>query len=129
MATSKSTSKRTAWSAGASVFSGRPDPVWEVKPALAARLEKIWRSLKPSEIEPPPEPSLGYRGCSLNGPRSRQWFAFAGVVTLRSSGRPKSRSKSGPEFRSEFRRDPAKKFERTLLASAPAALLPPWLDT
>ena len=120
MATPKSGSKRSAWSAGASVFSGRPDPVWEVKPALAARLEKIWRSLKPSEIEPPPEPSLGYRGCSLNGPRGRQWFAFAGVVTLRSA--------SGRASRSEPRRDPARKFERTLLASAPAALLPPWLD-
>jgi hypothetical protein len=116
MATSKSNSKRAAWSAGASVFSGRPDPVWEVKPALAARLEKIWRSLKPSEIEPPPQPALGYRGCSLKGPRGRQWFVFAGVVTFHSPRR------------SESRRDPAKKFERTLLASAPTGLLPPWLD-
>jgi hypothetical protein len=128
MATPRSGSKRSAWSAGASVFSGRPDPVWEVKPALAARLEKIWRSLTPSEIEPPPEPALGYRGCFLNGPRDRKWFAFGAVVTLLSPNRPKSRSKSGPEFCSESRRDPAKKFERTLLASAPATLLPPWLD-
>jgi hypothetical protein len=120
MATPKSGSKRSAWSAGASVFSGRPDPVWELKPALAARLEKIWRSLKPAEIEPPPEPALGYRGCFLNGPRGRQWFAFAGLVTLRSPRRP--------EGRPESRKDPAKKFERTILASAPAALLPPWLD-
>ena len=124
MATPRSGSKRSAWSAGASVFSGRPDPVWEVKPALAARLEKIWRSLTPSEIEPPPEPALGYRGCFLSGPRGRKWFAFGAVVTLLSP----SRSKSGAEFRSESRRDPAKKFERALLASAPAALLPPWLD-
>ena len=116
MATPKSDSKRSAWSAGASVFSGRPDPVWEVKPALAARLERIWRSLKPAVIESPPESALGYRGCFLNGPRGCQWFAFAGVVTLRSPRRPESR------------RDPAKKFERTILASAPAALLPPWLD-
>ena len=116
MATSKSTSKRAAWTAGASVFSGRPDPVWEVKPALAVRLEKIWSSLKPSETEPPPHPALGYRGCFLKGPRGREWGAFGAVVTLRSSRR------------SESRRDPAKKFERALLASAPAALLPPWLD-
>ena len=116
MATSKSTSKPLAWTAGASVFSGRPDPAWEVKPALAARLEKIWCTLKPSEIEPPPEPALGYRGCLLNGPRGCQWFAFAGVVTLRSPRR------------SESRKDPAKKFERMLLASAPSGLLPPWLD-
>ena len=120
MATSKSTSKTSAWFAGASVFSGRPDPVWEVKPALAARLEKIWSRLKPSETEPLPQPALGYRGCSLKGPRGREWHAFGGVVTLRSAHRP--------DGRSESRRDAAKKFERTLLASAPSALLPPWLD-
>lgn len=117
MATSKSTSKRAPWTAGASVFSGRPDPVWEVKPALATRLQTIWRALKPAELELSPPPTLGYRGCFLKGPRSQQWFAFAGVVTLRSARRPVSR------------RDPAKKFERALLASAPANLLPPWLDS
>ncbi len=116
MATSKSTSQRAVWTAGASVFSGRRDPVWEVKPVLAARLQKIWRSLKPSEVDESPSPSLGYRGCFLKGPRGQQWVAFAGVVTLRSARHPASR------------RDPAKKFERTLLASAPAGLLPPWLD-
>jgi hypothetical protein len=117
----KSPRKSSGWTAGASVFSGRPDPVWELKPALGARLEKIWRGLEPAEIEPPPSPILGYRGCFLKGPRGREWFAFAGVVTLRSSRRPQSRP--------ETRKDPAKKFERTLLASAPAALLPPWLDS
>lgn len=113
----KSSRRRASWTAGASVFSGRPDPIWELKPALGARLEKIWRALEPAEIEPPPFPSLGYRGCFLKGPRGREWFAFAGVVTLRSPRRPQSR------------RDPSKKFERTLLASAPAGLLPPWLDS
>jgi len=88
-----------------------------VKPALAARLEKIWRALKPSEFEPPPSPALGYRGCFLKGPRGHEWFSFAGVVTLRTPRR------------SQSRHDPAKKFERTLLASAPAALLPPWLNS
>ena len=120
MATPKSGSKRSAWSAGASVFSGRPDPVWEVKPALAARLEKIWRSLKPAEIEPSPQPALGYRGCFLKGPRGREWYAFAGAVTLRSVHRS--------ECRPQTRKDPSKKFERALLACAPAGLLPPWLD-
>lgn len=120
MATSKSDSKRAAWTAGASVFSGRPDPVWEVKPSIAARLEKIWRGMPLAEIELPPQPALGYRGCFLKGPRGRHWLAFGGLVTLRSARRPESRP--------EARRDPAKKFERTLLASAPANLLPPWLD-
>jgi hypothetical protein len=116
----KSSRKPSGWTAGASVFSGRPDPVWELKPALGARLEKIWRALEPAEIEPPPSPTLGYRGCFLKGPRGREWFAFAGVVTLRSPRRLQSRS--------ETRKDPAKKFERVLLASAPAGQLPPWLD-
>jgi len=116
MATSKSRNKRASWAAGASVFSGRPDPVWEVKSSLALRLEKIWLSLKAEKIEPPPSPALGYRGCFLRGPRGREWFAFGGVVELRSARR------------SELRRDPSKRFERTLLASAPVGLLPPWLD-
>jgi len=120
MATLRSTSKRridkrTVWTAGASVFSGRPDPVWEVKPRLATRLEKIWLSLKTDKVEPPPYPALGYRGCFLRGPR-REWFAFGSVVELRSARRPESRS------------DPSKKFESALLASAPAGLLPPWLN-
>lgn len=122
MATSKSTSnrridKRTFWTAGASVFSGRPDPVWEVKPSLAARLKRIWVSLKTAKVEPRPYPALGYRGCFLRGPRGREWFAFGGVVELRSGRSPESR------------RDPSKKFESVLLASAPAGLLPPWLNT
>jgi hypothetical protein len=112
----KSPRKSAGWTAGASVFSGRPDPVWEVKPALGVRLERIWCGLESAETEPPPLPSLGYRGCFLKGPRGQEWFAFAGVVMLRSPRRPDSR------------RDPAKKFERALLASAPAGLLPPWLD-
>ena len=117
MATSKSTSKRAVWTVGVSVFSGRPDPVWEVRPSVGARLEKIWRGLPPAEIEPPPEPALGYRGSFLKGPRGRHWFVFGGVVSLRSARRPKSRPES--------RRDLIRKFERTLLASAPAGLLPP----
>lgn len=118
--------KQTGWTAGASVFSGRPDPVWEVKPSLAARLEKIWFSLKAEKIEPRPYPTLGYRGCFLRGPRGREWFAFGGVVELRFTGL--SRSRLPASGRSEFRRDPSKKFEQTLLASAPAGLLPPWLS-
>jgi hypothetical protein len=117
MATSKSTSKRAAWTAGALVFSGRPDPVWEVKPSLGAKLERIWRSLKLEKVDPPPSPALGYRGCFLLGPREREWFAFGGVVTLRSARR------------AESRRDPSRKFERSLLPSAPAGLLPSWLDS
>ena len=121
MATSKSSNRRTidkgaSWTAGASVFSGRPDPVWQVKPSLATRLEKIWLSLKAEKIEPPPSPGLGYRGCFLRGPRSREWFAFGGVVELRTPRR------------TESRRDLSKKFESILLASAPTGLLPPWLN-
>ena len=117
MATSNSTrAKRSNWAGGASVFSGRPDPLWDVKPSLAVRLERIWRGLKPDHVDAPPFPALGYRGCFLRGPRGREWFAFGGVVTLRLARR------------SESRRDPSKKFERALLASAPPGFLPPWLD-
>ena len=128
MATSKSTSKRAAWVGGASVFSGRPDPTWEVKPSVAKYLERIWRALKPVKRELPPIPALGYRGCFLQGSRNREWFAFGGLVTLRSANRSAIRSGDRSTDHSQSRADPTKKFERALLSSAPEGLLPPWLE-
>src|SRR5262249_7933365 len=97
------------------LFSGRPDPTWPVPPDVARRLLEIWESLPPGTAGLPPAPPLGYRGFFLKDTADREWTAYRGVVRLQT-----------PDD-SEVRRDDARSFERTLLASAPAGTLPPSL--
>jgi hypothetical protein len=114
MAISSSTDRLQKCVAGAFVFSGRPDPTWDVQPAVVKELQRIWRTLKPEKVEVSKQPSLGYRGSFLRCADDRQWIAFDGVVVLQTGKH------------SESRRDTAKQFERVILASAPTGTLPPW---
>ncbi len=113
MATSRSSEKPSGWVGGALVFSGRPDPLWEVNEKAAKELKRVWRSLEAYKAEPPISPSLGYRGSFLRGPEGHEWLAYGGVVTLRTAAG------------SESRRDKNRSFERLLLASAPEGMVPP----
>jgi len=112
MATSKS---HETWSAGALVYSGRPNPTWPVSKSVALQLQKLWDTLPPQPKPGPDPPGLGYRGAFLRGPGNREWAAFAGVVSLNTQDLFESRS------------DNAREFESALLASAPAGILPPKL--
>ena len=98
------------------VYSGRPDPEWQVDDALGEELEQVWRSLQPALAgtgdAPPP---LGYRGCRLVAPDGRRWTAYRGRVEL------------GSDESSEVRADPETRFESRVLASAAPGLLPPWV--
>jgi hypothetical protein len=119
MATSSSkdpTAKQALrWVGRASVFSGRPDPEWEVTDDLASRLIAIWGRL-PRHSGRASEPGgLGYRFSSLSSNDRRRWVAFDKVVRYES-----------PEG-TELRRDERREFERRLLESAPAGVLPPWV--
>src|SRR5215211_443206 len=100
------------WTATALVHSGRPDPVWTVDDGTAERLLKIWQHLPMSPSPPPEPPPLGYRGAWIHdGAGGRSWFAFGGVVASEGANRE----------------DVGDEFARTLLATAPANSLPPWL--
>lgn len=112
MATSKSFDGSQRWTVGAFLFSGRPDPVWSVDPGTAHQLEAIWNSLRTSAAGLAHQPHLGYRGCFLRDPDGTEWSAFAGVVTHQSRTSAESRS------------DPDRKFERAVLTTAPANMLP-----
>src|SRR5712692_2615268 len=117
MATSNSkdpSARRPArWVGRASVFSGRPDPEWQLADEVVSGLIDLWSRL-PAEPGGRSEPSgLGYRFSSLSSSDRRRWVAFGGVVRYES-----------PEG-SELRRDEGGEFERRLLESAPAGLLPP----
>src|SRR5215472_5493274 len=99
MATSKSSDSSQRWTAGALLFSGRPDPVWVVVPDKAHQLEAIWNSLVASKPSTPASPPpLGYRGCFLRHPNGTEWSAFAGVVTRRSGRGAETRSDPNREF-------------------------------
>ncbi len=111
MDTSKSNSGPRQAIAGALIFSGRPDPTWIVPPSVVDELERVWSSLESTAQPLPTAPPLGYRGCFLREEGHRVWFAYGGVVRLEAG-------------RSEWREDNERRFEKTLLASAPPGLLP-----
>ena len=95
------------------MFSGRPNPEWEISEDTIAELLKIWNVLTPMRSGHQPVPKLGYQGCFLRCPNDEEWIAFEGMVTLR---RPDAY---------EYRRDEGRKFEKRLLSSAPRGVFPP----
>jgi hypothetical protein len=98
--------------ATAFLYSGRPDPSWPVPAGVVQRVEALWRTLPPStETGPVSPPPLGYRGVLLRTDR-HDYSAYGGVVARRAGAA------------SELRRDGAREFERALLSTAPAGLLP-----
>jgi hypothetical protein len=109
-----------AWTAGALVFSGRPDPGWRLDAATAARVVAALDALPELERAPRAPRTrkrLGYRGCFLAAPDGTRWTAHAGVVVEeRASGAPATRV---------VRRDDGRAFERLVLATAPPGTLPP----
>jgi hypothetical protein len=109
MATSKLPEQ---WTAGALIYSGRRDPTWEVSQKVANKLVELWDGMPPASEMMPSTSRLGYRGVFLRGPGGREWMAFGGAASVK-----------GPAG-IEVRTDTAKKFEKTLLASAPRGLLP-----
>jgi hypothetical protein len=112
MATLRSSDARTAYVAGALIFSGRPDPTWAVSADQAKQWINLWNTCEPYRGPLPSPPALGYRGVFLRESAQREWFAYRGVVTLKT---PKP---------SESRRDANREFERLLLASAPQHMIP-----
>jgi hypothetical protein len=113
MGTSRSGEKYGAWLVGALVYSGRPDPTWHISKRVAKMLQELWESLPASDEKWEPRPGgLGYRGSFVRGAGHRDWVAFNGLVLLTTPAGM------------EVRRDPVRKFEKTLLSSAPKGLLP-----
>src|SRR5215831_6887926 len=98
MAISKSSKQATRWTAGALVFSGRPDPVWTIRQSTARRLEMLWASLPRWSGPIPSAPVLGYRGCFVKSDDSREWFAYRDVVAFRAHGSSESRKDQHRRF-------------------------------
>jgi hypothetical protein len=101
-----------AWTAGAYLFSGRPDPHWPVSHRVADSLLTLWERMSPQAGMTRPPSALGYRGCFLRGDDGREWVAFRGTVWLTSGDS------------TEARVDEGRMFERLLARSAPDGALP-----
>jgi len=111
MATSRST-EPAQYIAGASIFSGRPDPTWPIEANVAENLLALWESLPTYSGPVQSAPALGYRGCYLRDPKGCEWFSYQAVVTMEMNGKIVQR------------RDHDRRFERMLLTSAPPDAIP-----
>jgi hypothetical protein len=100
------------WSAGALLFSGRPDPIWPLDESVALPLVRLFDALSPSTAAKAAVTGLGYRGCFLRDSLGHEWRAFRGIVESDRGG--------GREVRSDEKRA----FEKAILATAPSGTLP-----
>jgi len=115
MATSKSRENAAGpWVGIAHLFSGRPDPTWDVAAADVEELWKIWDSLEPGKGDIPRSAPLGYRGCEVHGPDRTELHAFGGVAMMKGAG----------IVGTQTRQDTQRHLERAILATAPTALIP-----
>jgi hypothetical protein len=116
MATSRSIEEDQHWIAGALLYSGRPDPIWEVSGTTVQSLLQHWENLIAWEESLPVTPVLGYKGCFLQDPSGCKWTTFQHSVTLTK------------QEQTEVRKDTAGTFEKILLSSAPAGTIPPSVE-
>jgi hypothetical protein len=94
------------------LYSGRPDPVWQVDPSDGEEIARLATALAPVGRTPREgAATLGYRGAWLRDPEGREWRASGGVVVEAGVGRD----------------DPEGTIERAILATAPEGLLPDWV--
>lgn len=111
MGPSKSAESSQSGRGVALVYSGRPDPEWDIPAAKVGELLAALEGAPPADKEAE-APSLGYRGCVLViGERS--WRAFGGAVVVERAGKTVA-----------IVADRGRAFERALAGTAPTGSLP-----
>jgi hypothetical protein len=94
------------WTAGVLLFSGRPDPTWEIPEDSARALLNDFDSLARAGHKPPAQTRLGYRGVWLASSDGNRWMAFESTAWYVNTG--------------DVRSDRGSLFERAVLSTAPA---------
>lgn len=85
------------------IFSGRPNPRWEIDGVAAGELRLVQSTLQATDQAAPEPPGLGYRGFRY-ADGARTWRAFGGFVATAGS----------------VLADPGRRVERYLLDHLPA---------
>lgn len=85
------------------VFSGRPNPRWQLSEREVSELTRLTNPLAPTARPAPTPPGLGYRGFRLQGSSSAPSWAYGGFVQTPQG----------------LLNDPDHRIERYLLASLP----------
>lgn len=88
---------------GLDIFSGRPNPEWQLDEAAAGEVRRRLVALRPSPTRAADPPGLGYRGFTCTDPGDT-WRVFKGTVIRRT----------------DVLADPGMTIERFLLDSLPA---------
>lgn len=101
------------WTAGAIVYSGRPDPQWALPAKLAAVLVELWERAPARDTVPSLPSRLGYRGCWVREPGGVRFVASAGAIVREPS-----------DGATEARTDLGHQFENAVIGSAPRGVLP-----
>ncbi len=96
----------------AQIYSGRPNPVWDIPVETGITLEESWEYLAPYTGEFQDHSRLGYSGCKLGVENGVEFLAFSGVVAKSESGKV------------ELRVDQKRTFEKTIFDTAPPGIIP-----
>jgi hypothetical protein len=64
------------------LFSGRPNPEWELSPALYDQWKVLWEKASLTDKETERPSILGYTGCRLQLSGSGYWLVYNGRVTF-----------------------------------------------
>ena len=94
------------------IYSGRPDPGWELTGKQSEQAEKIWSSLEETSDRESFPSILGYRGVSITCEDGKEFFTFNKKVRGEINNRVM------------WKVDESSKFEKFLLSTAPSGLLP-----
>ena len=101
------------WKGSALLYSGRPDPEWEIEDVPAVNLVKYWASLPKLNYSFETSSALGYKGCCLISDNNLKWYAYKEVVCLYVN-----------DEALESRKDSNRIFEISLISTAPAGVIP-----
>ena len=91
------------------VFSGRPNPSWEISSELATKFMQQWKELPPVEGMQLPASQLGYQGCRIELSSSEYRIIYDGFGYWFKNGK-----------QVEQKRDAGRKIEKQILNSVPS---------